>query len=62
MTITADTLVPEQLWQAIQPLLHHHAAAAAGPASTTAPPWPATYQLRTGISWTAAAHPAAGLR
>ena len=40
MTITADTLVPEQLWQAIQPLLpHHHAATAAGPASTTAPPW-----------------------
>jgi hypothetical protein len=40
MMITADTLVPEQLWQAIQPLLpHHHAATAAGRVSTTAPPW-----------------------
>ena len=43
MTITADTLVPEQLWQAIQPCCpHHHAATVAGPASTTALPWPAS--------------------
>jgi hypothetical protein len=28
--MTTDTLVPEHLWQTIQPLLpHHHAAAAA---------------------------------
>src|SRR5215208_867015 len=40
---TTDDLVPEQLWQAIQPLLPtHHAATAAGPASTTAPAWPAS--------------------
>src|ERR671937_2704105 len=43
MTTTADTLVPDQLWQAIQPLLPlSQAASAAGPASTTAPPWPAS--------------------
>ena len=50
MTITADTLVPEQLWQTIQPLLpHHHAATAAGPASMTAPRW-----LASSINYTPA--------
>jgi transposase len=53
MTITADTLVPEQLWLAIQPLLpappHRYGgrprvddrAALAG----------IVYQLRTGVPW-----------
>jgi transposase len=53
MTITADTLVPEQLWQAIQPLLPappdryggrprvDDRAALAG----------IVYQLRTGVPW-----------
>jgi hypothetical protein len=38
MTTIIETLVPERLWQAIEPLLpRHHLATADDPASMTAP-------------------------
>ena len=41
MTTTAETLVPEQLWRAIQPLLpDRHPATAVALVSMTAPRWP----------------------
>jgi hypothetical protein len=61
MTPTVDTLVPEQLWQAIQPLLPHpHAATAADPASTTAPRWPGSSTSCPPVSSAAAARSPAG--
>jgi hypothetical protein len=62
MTTTIDTLVPERLWQAIQPLLPPpHAATVVDPASTTAPPWSASSTAHR-HPLAAAAHPAAWLR
>jgi hypothetical protein len=39
---TADTLVPEQLWQPSSPCRPRHPATAADPASMTVPAWPAS--------------------
>ena len=53
MMTTADILVPDYLWQALQPLLPtHHPATAVVLVSMTAPPWPgSSTQVRTGVSW-----------
>ena len=70
MTTTVETLVPEQLWQAVQPLLPHlHAATAADLALTTVQPWPGSSTscapaspggCYPHISWAAAARSPAG--
>jgi transposase len=53
MTITADALVPEQLWQAIQPLLATPPSHFGGrPRVDDRGALPGiVYQLRTGIPW-----------
>jgi transposase len=53
MTITADDLVPEQLWQAIQPLLPTSAPRSGGRprVDDRAALAGIVYQLRTGIPW-----------
>jgi transposase len=53
MTITADDLVPEQLWQAIQPLLPTPAPRSGGRprVDDRAALAGIVYQLRTGVPW-----------
>jgi transposase len=53
MTLTADTLVPEQLWQAIQPLLPASPRRYGGRSRIDDRACLAgiVYQLRTGVPW-----------
>src|SRR4029450_10461863 len=53
MTTTAETLVPDQLWQAIQPLLPPLPRRFGGRARVGGPAALAgiIYQLRTGVPW-----------